>query len=64
MTLDKFKTIIGYNNPKVIYFIIGVVSMSALDSLAQGNYTTAALYGVLALINILLDRTDNGQKAQ
>jgi len=64
MTLDKFKTIIGYNNPKVIYFIIGVVFMSALDSMAQGNYTTAAIYGVIALVNILLDGTNYVKKAQ
>lgn len=64
MTLDKFKTIIGYDNPKVIYFIIGVVFMSALNSLAQGDYTTATLYGVIVFVNILIDRTTYGQKTE
>ena len=64
MTLDKFKSIIGYNNPKVIYFIIGVVFMSAMNSLAQGDYAIAAIYGVLVFVNILLDRTTDGQEAQ
>ena len=64
MTLDKFKTIIGYDNPKVLYFIIGVVFMSAMDSLARGEYTNAALYGIIIVVNIIADRTDNGQKAQ
>lgn len=64
MTLDKFKSIIGYNNPKVIYFIIGVVFMSAMNSLAQGDYAIAAIYGVLVFVNILLDRTTYGQEAQ
>ena len=64
MTLDKFKSIIGYNNPKVLYFIIGVVFMSAMNSLAQGDYAIAAIYGVLVFVNILLDRTTYGQEAQ
>ena len=64
MTLDKFKTIIGYDNPKVIYFIIGVVFMSAINSLAQGDYTTATLYGVIVFVNILIDRTTYGQKTE
>lgn len=64
MTLDKFKKLIGYDNPKVIWFIIGVVFMSAMDSLARGDTTTAAMYGLIVLVNILLDRTTHDQKAE
>ena len=64
MTLDKFKKIIGYDNPKVLYFIIGVVFMSAIEALAREEYTNAALYGIIIVVNIIADRTTYGQKAQ
>jgi len=46
------------NQHRISWFIIGMMSMGALDYLAKGDLTNAGLCAFIAIANFIMDRQE------
>ena len=46
------------NQSRISWFIVGMMTMSIVHYLAQGDLTNAALCAVIAVANIVMDRQE------
>jgi hypothetical protein len=54
----RIKPWIVRNQHRISWFIIGMMTMSLVHYLAQGDYTNAALCAFIAVANYIMDRQE------
>ena len=54
--MNKFRQWYMSNTTEIIWFIVGMCASGGLDSLARGNYASAAVSFALAYLNYFVNK--------